>query len=147
RRWRNRVIGIATAVCVVAVVLLGVFFANRPSTAPPSSPHAVATAPRRPEVSPLDQLQPGRTPGGELKAAGGGDAQQSPRELVAVFGSSQPGQPGLNGLAFSPDARLLAAGTTDGKIKIWDIATGKQLHTIPAHTQAVLGLAFHPKKD
>jgi WD40 repeat protein len=46
-------------------------------------------------------------------------------------------------LAFSPDGKTLASGHYD-KVEIWDIATGKLLHTLRAHTAAVQGVAFSP---
>jgi WD40 repeat protein len=46
-------------------------------------------------------------------------------------------------LAFSPDGRTLANGHYD-KVEVWDVATGKPLHTLRAHTSAVQGIAFSP---
>jgi eukaryotic-like serine/threonine-protein kinase len=148
RRWRDQVIVMGTVLGVIGVVMLGAFYATRPSKTPRASPpHAIASTPQQAEPAPLDRLQANTIPLDERKAAGGGDPANAPRDLVAVLGSSQPGQPGLHGLAFSPDARLLAVGTSDGKIKIWEIPSGKLLHTLTGHSQAVLGLAFHPKKN
>jgi WD40 repeat protein len=45
-------------------------------------------------------------------------------------------------VALSPRADLLAAGTDDGSVLIWDVASGKQLHNLKAHTQAVSALVF-----
>ncbi len=48
-------------------------------------------------------------------------------------------------LAFSPDGRTLAAASYgDGCVRIWEVATGKPLHTLREHHQHVFGLAFHP---
>ena len=47
-------------------------------------------------------------------------------------------------MAFSPDARTLASGDSDGEIRLWDVATGKQKALLvkgPAHDQ-VYALAF-----
>lgn len=48
-----------------------------------------------------------------------------------------------NCAAFSPDGRLLATGLDNGKIVIWDAATGKSLRTLDAEG-GVLSVAFSP---
>ena len=47
-------------------------------------------------------------------------------------------------LAFSPDGKTLAAGGADNVIRIWDVETGKPLHSIEQHADWVLALAFSP---
>jgi WD40 repeat protein len=44
-------------------------------------------------------------------------------------------------LAFSPDNRWLISGNQDGTIKIWDLATGRELRTFVGHTGMVWRLA------
>jgi WD40 repeat protein len=46
-------------------------------------------------------------------------------------------------LALSPDGRLLAWGSTDATVKIWDART-KQIHSLRGHTSWVEGVAFSP---
>ncbi|HWS87867.1 MAG TPA: hypothetical protein VN282_12930 [Pyrinomonadaceae bacterium] len=53
----------------------------------------------------------------------------------------------INSLAFSParsGRRLLAAGTVDGNVKVWDVGAGqpKELATLKGHKEAVASLAF-----
>lgn len=50
----------------------------------------------------------------------------------------------VNSLAFSPDGKILAAGTGDSTIKLWDAATGRLLSTLEGHTQSVESIAFSP---
>lgn len=47
-------------------------------------------------------------------------------------------------LAFSPDGKLLATTGYDRLIKLWDVASGKELRTLKDHSDAVYGLAFSP---
>jgi WD40 repeat protein len=51
-------------------------------------------------------------------------------------------------LAFSPDSRILASagGASDGEgeVKLWDMATGKQLADLKGHRRTVTCLAFSP---
>ncbi len=45
-------------------------------------------------------------------------------------------------LAFSPDATLLAGATSDGRIILWDLVSGDQLHTLAGHHAKINSLAF-----
>jgi WD40 repeat protein len=47
-------------------------------------------------------------------------------------------------VAFSPDDKLLASGSADQTIKLWDVVTGKERRTLTGHTDRVSGIAFSP---
>lgn len=48
-------------------------------------------------------------------------------------------------LAFSPDGALLAAGYFDGRVRLWDVATGKLLVTLEGHPQSArVRVVFSP---
>ncbi len=51
---------------------------------------------------------------------------------------------GVTSLAFSPDGRFLAAGTTRGEIRIWQAISGQPYLTLQGHTNWVLSIDFSP---
>ena len=50
----------------------------------------------------------------------------------------------VTGAAFSPNGRLLATGSIDETIVLWEVATGRELRTLRGHTWAVADVAFSP---
>ena len=53
----------------------------------------------------------------------------------------------FSGLALSADGRRLAAGTSDGRITIWDVASHQQVAMLEGHQDSVTQLAFTPDGD
>jgi WD40 repeat protein len=47
-------------------------------------------------------------------------------------------------VAYNPDGRSLASGSMDEMIKLWDVATGKELATLHGHAGGVISVAFSP---
>jgi WD40 repeat protein len=47
-------------------------------------------------------------------------------------------------VAFSTDGKYLATASLDKTVRIWDAASGKELHRLTGHTDRVLALAFSP---
>jgi WD40 repeat protein/transcriptional regulator with XRE-family HTH domain len=50
-------------------------------------------------------------------------------------------------VAFSPNGNLLAAGTANGEIRLWNIASGTTLPTCQGHTGWVWSIAFSPDRS
>jgi WD40 repeat protein len=59
-------------------------------------------------------------------------------ELVVQTGHSFP----VNSVAFSPDGKLLASGSGDSTVKLWDAANGTELRTFIGHASGVNSVAF-----
>jgi WD40 repeat protein len=46
-------------------------------------------------------------------------------------------------VAFSPDGTLLASAGVERQVQLWDVATGRQVCTLP-HGDEVMAVAFSP---
>ncbi|CAK3818270.1 F-box and wd40 domain [Lecanosticta acicola] len=48
----------------------------------------------------------------------------------------------VNALAFSPDGTLIASGSDDGTMRLWNISTGEELHKYEIRSECVCAVAF-----
>jgi WD40 repeat protein/uncharacterized caspase-like protein len=51
---------------------------------------------------------------------------------------------GVYGLDWSPDGRTLATGGTDGQIRLWEVATGREVRDLVGHSNPAFSVAFSP---
>jgi len=50
----------------------------------------------------------------------------------------------VNSAAFSPDGTMVATGSDDYTVKVWDVASGEELHTLSDYPDYVQSVAFSP---
>lgn len=50
----------------------------------------------------------------------------------------------VDGIAFSPNGQLLASGSADNTVKLWDTASKREVRTLAGHTAGVKAVAFRP---
>ncbi len=70
------------------------------------------------------------------------DLRCGPRQLTLQGDGER-----LLDIALSPDERWLAAGTLEGRIRVWDTTTGTLTGWLPGHGERVVSVAFLPDGD
>jgi RNA polymerase sigma factor (sigma-70 family) len=55
-----------------------------------------------------------------------------------------PEKEAINGLAFSPDGKLLAAACSDGVVRVFEVDGGKVVASAKEHTEEVFSVAYSP---
>jgi glucose repression regulatory protein TUP1 len=68
-----------------------------------------------------------------------------PSALTRVLSIDEPDvDGGVTSVAISPDGRLVAAGSLDTAVRIWDVSTGALLHKLLGHKNSVYSVIFNP---
>jgi CHAT domain/WD domain, G-beta repeat len=102
--------------------------AARPGTTPAKPSATAGTAEL---ASPLDRLH-----------RIGKWSRERVRTILNPATSDRPSEP-VKAVVFSPDGRRLATASQDKTARIWEVSSGKQLHTL-THTGGVQCVAFSP---
>ncbi|MDD5058981.1 MAG: caspase family protein [Sideroxydans sp.] len=70
-------------------------------------------------------------------------AMAADEEMVKIF--VQLGHRGdVASVALSPDGRTLVSGSGDSTLKLWDVASGREIRTLYGHERGVQSVAFSP---
>jgi WD40 repeat protein len=67
-------------------------------------------------------------------------AIDEPPRLVVQMGHGH----GVTSFAFSQDGKTLVTGSKDRTLKLWNVATGRELRTLVGHMESVTSVAFSP---
>src|SRR5688572_3710714 len=66
---------------------------------------------------------------------------------VKLLRSLEGHQDAVLSVAFDPQGGLLASGSRDHKVKLWEAQSGKLLHTLEGHQERVYGVVFDPQSE
>ena len=76
-----------------------------------------------------------------LEKSGAADASGNLSAVVAVLRGHTSG---IRSVAFSDDGQLLASGSNDNTVRIWDVASGQLIKALRGHGGRVRAVAFAP---
>src|SRR5262245_16060286 len=118
---------------------------------PPARPHQAAGSPPAPTARPSEPPTMPRRPSTRIRAALLGlsaistvavatAAQQALTESGTLDGHTEA----VYSVAFSPDGKQLITGGFDNTVRVWDLATKKELKRFDGHTSFVLSVAPSP---
>ncbi|PSB02422.1 trypsin-like peptidase domain-containing protein [Merismopedia glauca] len=109
-----------------------------------SQPTQINPLPRSITVTTVPNVEPTSDSYSPSRNADSSVPTQPKFSLVATLtGHAQS----IYGLAYSPDGKTLASGSADRTIKIWDMATGKDLYTLNGHGGSVYSVAYNPRSQ
>lgn len=61
-----------------------------------------------------------------------------------IHNEQGPIDAGITSVALSPDGKLVAAGSLDTMVRVWNVQTGHQVERLKGHKDSVYSVAFSP---
>ncbi len=89
----------------------------------------------------FDLLQPFSESANELTVS---PTEIIPQGGVTVAGTLRGHLSSVYSVTFSPDGKMLASGSKDKTIKLWNPKTGQEIRTLRGHASQILSVAFSP---
>jgi hypothetical protein len=124
---------------------------GKPARKPPDRAKGSPTPPvwKPPPASGFDAIRREALSADTLTAAGFGEAQPAPPELVAILGKPRTRKPPTSAqwivdLDVHPDGKLLAVFLRDRRVQVWEVPTLTQRYQLPEHDPTGARLRFGP---
>lgn len=73
-------------------------------------------------------------------------ADGSCQHVLRITDANQK-DPGVTSVAISHDCRLVATGSLDKMVRVWDIQTGQLMEQLEGHRDSVYSVAFMPNTN